>query len=50
MLTRKDPDKHSDLEYFRSVRQGNKKRFFIAIAVIIVLAVVAMTGVYYEYW
>ncbi|MDX1762174.1 MAG: hypothetical protein R3218_08480 [Christiangramia sp.] len=50
MLTRNNPDKQSDLEFLRSIRQDNRKKFFIAIAIVVLVAVVAMTGVYYEYW
>ena len=50
MLTQNNPKNKSDLEILKSARQGNKKKIFVAIAVVIILTVVAMTGVYYEYW
>ncbi|CAL66521.1 hypothetical protein GFO_1548 [Christiangramia forsetii KT0803] len=42
--------KSSDLEFFQSARQGLSKTINIAIAIIIVLALIAMTGVFFEYW
>ncbi|GAA4323223.1 hypothetical protein GCM10023115_51790 [Pontixanthobacter gangjinensis] len=50
MLTRNNPDKQTDLEFLKRIRQGNRKKFFIAFALIVLMAVIAMTGVYYEYW
>lgn len=50
MFIQDKSNRNSDLEFFRSARQSINKIIYIAIAVIIVLAVIAMTGVYYEYW
>ncbi|WP_229337765.1 hypothetical protein [Christiangramia sediminis] len=50
MFTQDKSNRNSDLEFFRAARKNINKIIYIAIAIIIVLAVVAMTGVYYEYW
>jgi len=43
-------NKKSDLRFFRAARKSINRTIYIAIAIIIVLAGIAMTGVYYEYW
>jgi len=50
MLTQNKSKRKSDLKFFQTARQGINRTIYIAIAVIIIIAVVAMTGVYYEYW
>lgn len=50
MLTENKSKEKSDLEFFRTARQGVNKTISIAIAIIVIVAVIAMTGVYYEYW
>ena len=50
MRTRNQLDRKSDIEFLKTARQINNKVFYIAITIIILVAVVAMTGVYYEYW
>jgi len=51
MRTEDNPNrKSSDLEFFQSARQGLTKTINIAIAIIIILALLAMTGVFFEYW
>tara|TARA_B100000929_G_scaffold249072_1_gene208268 strand:+ start:1172 stop:1330 length:159 start_codon:yes stop_codon:yes gene_type:complete len=43
-------DKKSELKFFRAARIGINRTIYVAIAIIIILAGIAMTGVYYEYW
>ncbi|QYA26498.1 hypothetical protein G3I01_13640 [Gramella sp. MT6] len=50
MRTRNHTDRKSEIEFLRTARQVNNKVIYIAITIIILVAVVAMTGVYYEYW
>lgn len=50
MRTRNNPERKSEIEFLRAARQINNKVIYVAITIIIVVAVVAMTGVYYEYW
>lgn len=50
MFTQDKSNRNSDLEFFRTTRKGISKIIYIAIAIIIIVAVIAMTGVYYEYW
>ncbi|WP_156888621.1 hypothetical protein [Christiangramia echinicola] len=48
--SRNKSDGRSDIEFLRTARRVNNKIIYIAISIIIILAVFAMTGVYYEYW
>ena len=41
-------DKKFELKFFRAARIGINRTIYVAIAII--LAGIAMTGVYYEYW
>ena len=50
MQSRDKSERRSDIEFLRTARKVNDKIFYIAISIIVVLAVVAMTGVYYEFW
>ena len=43
-------DKKSDLRFFRAASKGINRTIYVAIAIIIILAGIAMIGVFYEYW
>ncbi|SDR80469.1 hypothetical protein SAMN04488553_0732 [Gramella sp. MAR_2010_147] len=50
MFIQNNSKRKSDLEFLRVARKGVNKAIYIAIALIVIVAVIAMTGVYYEYW
>lgn len=50
MLSQNSSTEKSEMEFYRSSRQGINKTIYVAIAIVIILAIIAMTGVYYEFW
>lgn len=50
MRTRNHSERKSEIDFLKAAQKINNKMIFIAITVIVVVAMIAMTGVYYEYW
>ncbi len=50
MHTRNQSDRKSEIDFLRAAQKINNKMIYVAITIIVVVAVIAMTGVYYEYW
>ncbi|MCM8570159.1 hypothetical protein NE848_12270 [Gramella jeungdoensis] len=50
MVNIEKEDKESPIEILQRFQKGKNKSIYIAIAVIILLTIIAMVGVYYEYW
>ncbi|WP_166435169.1 hypothetical protein [Christiangramia sabulilitoris] len=50
MATKNQPKKFSDMEFLQTSARENNKVIYIAIVLVLVFTLVAMTGVYYEYW
>jgi len=45
-----NPIKNTDLAFFQAARKGLNRLVLVAITIIIILAGIAITGVYYNYW
>ncbi|MCG9972418.1 hypothetical protein [Christiangramia crocea] len=50
MVKREKEEKGPQGEILRPFKKGKDSTVYIAIVIIILLTVVAMTGVYFEYW
>lgn len=50
MVNIEKEDKESHIDILQRFQKGKNITIYIAIAIIILLTIIAMIGVYYEYW
>ena len=50
MVKTEEEEKLTHSEILRPFQKGKNRTIYIAIAIIIILTIIAMTGVYFEYW
>ncbi|MCH4823072.1 hypothetical protein ML462_07775 [Gramella lutea] len=50
MSNRDHSERKSEIDFLKAAQKINNNMIFIAITIIVVVALIAMTGVYYEYW